>query len=113
MDNVKNDNYYNEKMMNDMRFIIKHMDNVTYADFSKDEVLQDSMMFRLIQISENARKLTDSFREKNAEIPWFDIFGLRNRIVHEYGHVDLNIVFETLAKDIPSVLQTISEKTTV
>ncbi len=69
--------------------------------FCADEVLQDSMMFRLIQISENAKRLSDQFRDEHPEIPWTAVYGLRNRIVHEYGNVDLSIVFNTLKYDIP------------
>ena len=40
-------------------------------------------------------------------IPWREVYGLRNRIVHDYGNVDLNIVFETLKNDIPELLEMI------
>ena len=60
-------------------------------------------MLRLVQISENAKNLTDEFREQNAQIPWTDIYGLRNRIVHDYGHVDLEIVYDTLTTDIAEI----------
>ena len=74
-------------------------------DLDADEVLLDSMMFRLIQISENSRKLTDDFRNAWMGIPWNAVYGLRNRIVHDYGSVDLNIVFSTLKDDIPVLLE--------
>ena len=60
-------------------------------------------MFHLIQISENARRLSDDYKTNNPTIPWLDIYGLRNRIVHDYGNVVLNIVYETLTKDIPAL----------
>ena len=66
-------------------------------------------MFRLIQISENARKLSDQYREEHSIIPWTAIFGLRNRIVHDYGNVALDIVYDTLKKDIPDLLNTMKE----
>ena len=37
------------------------------------------------------------------------LYGLRNRIVHDYGNVDLNIVYETLKNDIPELLEMISD----
>ena len=58
-------------------------------------------MFRLIQISENSKKLSDDFKKKHGTVPWMAVYGLRNRIVHDYGSVDLGIVFETLKTDIP------------
>lgn len=66
-------------------------------------------MFRLIQISESARKLTDAFKESHNQIPWSDVYGLRNRIVHDYGTVDLHIVYCTLVKDIPNLINNLEE----
>ena len=104
MDNVKNDEYFLTKIINDLEFIEKHMRNVTYDEFAENEILQDSMMFRLIQVSENARKLTEEYKSKKPDIPWRAISGLRNKIVHEYGGVDYRIVFDTLEKDVSYLL---------
>ena len=109
MDNIKDDRYYLQKLQKDLHFITSHMANVREDRFETDEVLQDSMMFRLIQISENARKLTDEFKEKHNQIPWDDVYGLRNRIVHDYGAVNLHIVYSTLVKDIPDLISTLEE----
>lgn len=103
MDNTKDDYYYTNKMTQDLLFIQEKMSGESFEDFSDNELLQDSMMFRLIQISENARKLSESFREEQADIPWGDVFGLRNRIVHEYGGLVLKIVYDTLMQDIPEL----------
>jgi uncharacterized protein with HEPN domain len=58
-------------------------------------------MFRLIQISENAKLITNDFKKTNPKIEWKGIIGLRNKIVHEYGEVDLHIIFDTIVVDIP------------
>ena len=108
MDNIKDDQYYSDKMIRDVSFIQRHMQGVTYDAFIEDEILQDSMMFRLIQISENAKKLTDTFRAGKPEVPWSDVYGLRNKIVHEYGGLDLKIVYDTLSNDIPALLRSLS-----
>ena len=104
MDNVKNDEYFLTKIINDLEFIEKHMRNVTYDEFAENEILQDSMMFRLIQVSENAKKLTEEYKEKESDVPWRAISGLRNKIVHEYGGVDYRIVFDTLKEDVSYLL---------
>ena len=105
MDNVKNDNYFIDKIKKDISFIVAHIKDVDLRGLGKDEVLLDSMMFRMIQISENAKKLSDDYKEKNNDIPWNELSGLRNRIVHDYGNVDLNIVYETLKQDIPELFE--------
>lgn len=109
MDNIKNDKYYVDKIIEDLRFIIKHMDRVDIEELNKNEVLLDSMLFRLIQISENAKKLSDGFKEDNSTVPWTAIYGLRNRIVHDYGNVELSIVYDTLINDIPELLGVIEK----
>lgn len=107
MDNIKNDHYYIQKLQQDLSFIVMHMKNVDIEELSKNEILQDSMLFRMIQISENAKKLTEQYKADHAAIPWKAIYGLRNRIVHDYGNVDLEVVYETLKYDIPELLEMI------
>lgn len=105
MDNTKNDQYHLGKIKADIAFIVAHMKDVTAQELNDNEILLDSMLFRMIQISENAKKLSEEYRENTSEIPWNELIGLRNRIVHDYGNVDLNIVFETLKYDIPKLLE--------
>ncbi len=105
MDNIKNDNYYLNKIIADLNFITYHMKNVDIEELSKNDILLDSMLFRMIQISENAKSLTDDYKYSKPDIPWSAISGLRNRIVHDYGNVDLNVVFDTLKNDIPELLE--------
>ena len=109
MDNTKNDAYYLDKIIDDLKFIIRHMEDVNEEDLGENEVLLDSMMFRLIQISENAKSLSEEYKDNISDIPWSDIYGLRNRIVHDYGNVDLGIIFSTLKDDIPELLLLINE----
>ena len=101
MNNLKNDEYYIGKILTDLHFIVEHMEGVTISTLGENEVLLDSMSFRLIQIQENAKKLTEAYKEAHNTIPWTDIAGLRNRIVHDYGNVDLDIIFSTLTEDVP------------
>ena len=110
MFNPKNDNYFLTKIEEDLLFIVKHMTNVKLEDFQKNELLLDSMMFRLIQISENSQKLTNSYKQKHTNIPWHLMYALRNRIVHDYGNVDFSIIFTTLKNDIPELLSLIQTR---
>lgn len=105
MDNVKNDKYYIEKIIKDLSFILENAGNFTQIQLQNNEILIDSVMFRLIQVSENSDKLTEEFKEKYNTIPWRAIKGMRNRIVHEYGNVDFSVVYQTVQNDIPGILE--------
>ena len=100
MNRIKDDSYYLEKIIKDIDFILLHMENVSKEQLQENEILLDSMQFRLIQISENANKLSDIFKQRHANIDWHEIYGLRNWLVHDYGNVDYEIIFSTLVKDI-------------
>lgn len=63
MNNLKNDEYYIGKILTDLHFIVEHMEGVTIRTLGENEVLLDSMSFRLIQIQENAKKLTEAYDE--------------------------------------------------
>ena len=105
MSNLKDDKYYVEKILTDSYFIVEHMKGVTINALGENELLFDSMSFSLIQIQEHAKKLTESYKSERITIPWTDIAGLRNHIVHDYGNVDLSILFSTLKDDIPYLIE--------
>ena len=108
MDNRKDDAYYVQKITADLKFVTEHTKNLTAETIDDDEVLLDSILFRLIQISENADRLTQGFKAQYPHLPWRAIKGMRNRIVHEYGDVELSVVFQTVKYDIPALLDIFS-----
>ncbi len=109
MDNTKDNSYYLDRILTDLRFILAHTQNLDRKALETNEVLQDSILFRLIQISENAEKLTPAFRELHPEIAWRALKGMRNRIVHNYGAVDMSIVYDTVTRDIPLTLKMLQD----
>lgn len=74
-------------------------------------MLCDSILFRIVQISENTAKLSDDFKNQHSTIPWNAIKGMRNRIVHNYGDVDMEVIYVTVTRDIPVVLEELQKIT--
>ncbi|MCF2555774.1 DUF86 domain-containing protein [Faecalicatena contorta] len=109
MDNIKNNAYYIQKIRKDLEFIVTQMRDVDIEELNTNEVLLDSMLFRMIQISENAKKLSDEYKMSHRYVPWNALSGMRNRIVHDYGNVDLNVVYETLKTDIPELIELLED----
>ena len=103
MDNVKNDQYFVEKIKTDLEFVIEHTVGKTRDEIEADELLIDSIMFRIIQVSENSGKQTEQFKEAHRDVPWLAIKGMRNKIVHDYGYVDLTVVYDTVIHGIPEM----------
>ncbi|MDO4500392.1 MAG: DUF86 domain-containing protein [Erysipelotrichaceae bacterium] len=100
MDNHKNDLYFIEKAISNIDAIISYSANKDYNEFINDELLIDAVMFRLIQMAENIKFLSEDFKIKNNRIVWNQIIGFRNRIIHDYGKTDYSVVYEIISADI-------------
>lgn len=100
MDNIKNDKYRISKLLNDIDFVINVLKDITLEEFERNEILCDSICFRFIQMSENASKISIDFIEKYSDIPIYQLKGMRNKIVHDYGNVDMSIVYYTVKNDL-------------
>lgn len=110
MDNKKNDKYYAKKAIEQISAINKYINGKSYEVFLLDDELIDAVMFRLVQMVESIKNISTNFKENNPQIPWGDIIGFRNGIVHEYGKTDYITVYEIATKDINNlkeVLETI------
>ena len=69
------------------------------------EKAREACVFNLLQIGELAhRGLEDSFIAAHPNLPWRQIYGMRNRIVHDYDGVRLQIVWQTITEDFPPLI---------
>lgn len=100
MDNNKNDKYYASKANENIIMIQKYIGKKSYEEFLSDDELIDAIMFRLIQLVENVKNISSTFKTDNSQIPWNKIVGFRNGIVHEYGKTDYSIVYEVITKNL-------------
>lgn len=73
-------------------------------DFNQDRMLSLSIVRLLEIIGEAANKVSHEIRTKYTSIPWEAIIGTRNRLIHAYFDVDLDIVWETVQRDIPPLI---------
>ena len=81
----------------------------TYDTFSKNTMLIEACVFNLSQIGELARKLDESFTAAHMDIPWSQLRGLRNRIVHDYEGVNLTLAWDIIHEDLPDLIQKLKQ----
>jgi uncharacterized protein with HEPN domain len=92
--------------------ISRFIENVNFNDFSKDDKTIDAVIRNLEIIGEAVRKIPDLIKEKNANIDWQAIIGMRNIVIHDYFGVDIEEVWKTIREDIPALekaIKSISE----
>mgnify|MGYP001315784369 CR=1 FL=1 len=81
--------------------ISRHMDGFDFDGFINDEKTIDSVVRNLTIIGEAATALSPEFRSAHSEVPWRNMINMRNRLVHRYFDVDLEIVWKTVNEDLP------------
>jgi uncharacterized protein with HEPN domain len=81
---------------------------ISFDVFSTDRKTIDAVVRNCEIIGEAANRLPDNFKEKYSDIEWHKVVGLRHRIVHEYFGIDLQIIWQILQKDLPSLQKAIS-----
>lgn len=75
--------------------------NINKNKFNLDTKLQDAVIRRIEIIGEAIKNLPKAFTDKYPEIPWTKIAGMRDKLMHHYFGVDLNLVWKTIKEDIP------------
>jgi uncharacterized protein with HEPN domain len=83
------------------RKIQRFTHQMTRPDFDQHELVQIAVLYELQIIGEAARMVTQAYKTQHPEIAWNAIQGMRNRLVHEYFDVNLNLVWNTVQENIP------------
>jgi uncharacterized protein with HEPN domain len=76
----------------------------TRADLETDELLALGLVRLLEIIGEAATRVTDDTRRNNAAVPWAQMIGMRNRLIHGYDVIDLDILWRTITDDVPALV---------
>ena len=83
---------------------LKFVEGVSFEAFLRNEEKVLAVLYALQIVGEAASKLSREFTEQFPTIPWADIVGMRNFIVHGYFRVDFEVVWRTVVEDLPVLL---------
>ena len=109
----RDDSVYLRHILDAIERIEGYLAGLSIEQFLQNGLLQDAVVRRLEIIGEASRNLPNTIRQAHQEVPWAEISGLRNRVVHAYFDVNLQIVWEVARDDLPvlkaQVLQILSD----
>ncbi|HVT18636.1 MAG TPA: DUF86 domain-containing protein [Thermoanaerobaculia bacterium] len=92
-----------EDMLAAIRKIERYTSGMSQAMFQQDEKTLDAVVRNLEVVGEAARRVSAGFASRHAEVPWRQVAGLRNRIVHDYFGLDLEIIWQVIRHDLPQL----------
>lgn len=97
---MKNDDLFIAQIKDSVRKIESYVAGYDKEKFLADEKTQSSLVMQLLLIGEISKKISEETKSK-VNLPWKDISGFRDRAIHNYFDIDLNIVWQTTDQDIP------------
>ena len=83
--------------------IQRYVDRLTLAEFMADTQAQDAVVRNLSIIGEAVKNLSADMRERNPQVEWAKIAGLRDRLVHDYFSLDWDILWDVVRSKIPAL----------
>ena len=97
----KDDLAYLSHIMQCIKKIKRYTRGQTKQKFAENELLQDAVIRNIEIIGEASKNITLDFRKKNSQIPWKEIAGMRDKLIHHYMGVDIEMIWNTVKQDIP------------
>ncbi len=102
--------------LNDIREAINSIEifveGMTFEEFKNDDKTSSAVIRKFEIIGEATKNIPEDIRNQHSQIPWKEIAGMRDKLIHAYSEVDLKLVWMTIKQRLPelkSVIEKISE----
>lgn len=94
---------YIEDIMDEMQVAQGLVEELSFDEFEDDQRTQRAVVRCLEVIGEAAKQIPDDVRARHDSVPWREMAGMRDRLIHAYRDVDLELVWQAAREEIPKV----------
>jgi len=98
-----------EHMLESAEAAISHLDSKKREDLDTDRLLLNGVVRELEILGEAASKISADIREQYPNLPWREMIGMRNRLIHAYFDVDHQAVWRVVKEHLPSLVDNLKE----
>ena len=100
---MKDDSVYIDHILGSFNRIQSYIADIDEPTFIDDLKTQDAVVRQFEIIGEATKRISTEFRKSNPSIPWSDMAGMRDVLIHDYIEVDFEIVWKTATVDLPKM----------
>lgn len=101
---IRDDLVYLTHIRDALQQIVTYTKELDYPRFLETRMAQDAVIRQFEIIGEATKNLSDAFRVRHHAIPWKDLAGFRDKLIHQYFGVDLAMVWQSVVDDVPMLL---------
>jgi len=105
----RNDKLYLRDILDSIEKIESYVNNLDYEKFSENSIIIDAVVRNFEIIGEATKNLSKEIKSSYPEIPWKEMAGMRNKVIHEYFGVNLKIIWKTIKERLPKLKIKIGE----
>jgi len=106
---MKNVNIFIEDIIAAITAIEKFVANMSFEEFLADDKTSSAVIRKFEIIGEAVKNIPDNIREQHPSIPWKEMAGMRDKLIHFYFGVDYNLVWQTIKNRLPTLKQELSK----
>jgi len=100
---------YIEDIIESVEKIKEFTSDMTYEEFLDDKRTVDAVLRNFEVLGEAAKNIPDRVKERHNKFPWREMSGMRDKLIHGYATIDLEIIWKTVTGDIPELHSKIAE----
>ena len=84
--------------------IVKFAQNLTQESLLNNEMCLSAILYQILIMGEATKRLSSEFRQTNSHLPWKEIAGIRDKLIHNYDNVKSDVVWDVVNREIPELL---------
>ena len=107
---MEEDKLYTQHILESITKIETFIGGLAFDEFANNRMAGGAVVRELSVIGEAAKQLSEEFKEKHGSIPWKQIVGMRDKLIHDYFEVDITAVWQAVQEDLPPLKQEIEKE---